>query len=92
MVWDTGEAVVEAEAEGMAAAISEIVAAATTEMAAAAKVEKQLGELQYKMEQLEAVEVEVEVEAAMKQVEAAEVGNDAAVRDKNKVFDPGGGV
>ena len=33
-------------------------------MAAATKVEKQLRGLQYKMEQLEAVEIEMEVEAA----------------------------
>ena len=49
-------------------------------------------ELQYKMEQLEAMEVEVEVEAAEMQVEAAEVENGAAVEDQNKVFDPGGSV
>ena len=89
VVWDTGEAVAEAEAERtvgeIAATVSEIVAAAATEMAAEAELEKQLRELQYKMEQLEAGEIEVEVEAAEMQVEAT-------VGDKNKIFDPGGGV
>ena len=92
VVWDTGEAVAEAEGEEIAAAVSEIVAAAATEMAATAEVEKQLRELQYKMEQLEAMEIEVEVEAAEMQVEAAEVEDEAAVGDQNKVFDPGGSV
>ena len=44
------------------------------------------------MEQLEAMKIEVEVEAAEMQVEAAEVENGAAVEDQNKVFDPGGSV
>ena len=57
--------------DGIPVGIAEIVAAAARGMAAEAEVERQLRELQYKTEQLEAVGMEIEVEAIGVQVEAA---------------------